>query len=351
MTSEITAKLKRVADFLDRAGLQALLLSTRHNFAWLSGGRDNHIPNNSSTGVATLYTDGRRILCLCNEIEAPRFSREELAGTSIEVLSHAWYDPAAGRKALADLIGGLKTAADIDLWGADLPALPAAFSELRFELTPDEVVRYMEGGRRATAAVESAARAVRPGMSEFEVAGLLDEQIRRAGMVPVVNLIAADERIRLFRHPIPTAKKVQRHAMLVACGVYGGLISNLTRLVHFGRPNADLLRRHQAVCNVDAAANLATRPGRPLREVFATLTDAYAREGFADEWKLHHQGGSTGYCGREVFGNPTCPTTVRANQAFAWNPSITGTKCEDTVLCTERGIEMITAPAQSGPPR
>jgi len=78
-------------------------------------------------------------------------------------------------------------------------------------------------------------------------------------------------------------------------------------------------------------------------EIFSVIQMAYADNGHANEWQLHHQGGSTGYAGREVFATPESTVRVREGQAFAWNPSITGVKSEDTVLCTAGGIEVLTA--------
>jgi Xaa-Pro aminopeptidase len=48
----------------------------------------------------------------------------------------------------------------------------------------------------------------------------------------------------------------------------------------------------------------ATRPGRTLGEAFEDCTRFYAEAGFPDEWKLHHQGGSSGYGSREVIATP-----------------------------------------------
>ena len=76
----------------------------------------------------------------------------------------------------------------------------------------------------------------------------------------------------------------------------------------------------------------ATRPGRTIGAVFAVGEKAYAEAGFPDEWRHHHQGGSTGYVGREVRATPGNSTEILPNQPFAWNPSIAGTKSEDTIL-------------------
>jgi len=46
---------------------------------------------------------------------------------------------------------------------------------------------------------------------------------------------------------------------------------------------------------------------------------------------LPHDGG-TGLESGDFLGTPTAPEIVQEGQAFAWNPSITGIKTEDTVL-------------------
>src|SRR6266550_8911987 len=59
--------------------------------------------------------------------------------------------------------------------------------------------------------------------------------------------------------------------------------------------------------------------------------------------RRHHQGGLTGYRGREVFAVPGDPTPLPEACAVAWNPSVTGGgKSEDTALVTAAGVEVIT---------
>jgi len=347
--SEIHGKLKRLGAFLDRHSLDGVWLQQRNNFAWITGGKCNRIVNSSPIGVAAILATRESRICVTNTIEGPRFHDEEMCETGVETVEFPWHDRAAGQKVARDILAGRKIAGDSDELGLGLRPLPGDFAELRWELTPQEIDRYRDGAKRTTAAIESAGRLLKRGMTEHHIAGLLDEMTHSRGCNPIVTLIASDERIERFRHPIPTAKPAQQYVMLVICAEFGGLISCATRFVHFGAMSNELKQKQRAICSIDAAVNLATRPGRTLGDIFADLQRAYADKGFADQWKFHHQGGSTGYTGREIIATPGCNIVARANQAFAWNPSIRGVKSEDTILCTDAGIEILTQSASSWP--
>jgi Xaa-Pro aminopeptidase len=347
--SEIETKQRRLAEFLGRHGLDGVLLQHRANFAWATGGRDNHIANNTAEGVAAVLATAEERVCLANNIEAPRMEKEELGKNGVAVVSFPWYDRRKAAAKAQEVIAGRKVAADVDPFGLGLPPLPADFAELRFALVEEEVKRYREGARRAARAMEQACMSLNYGDSEFEVAGTLDYYVGREGLTPLVTLVASDERIEKFRHPIPTSKTVEHYVMLVTCAAYRGLISCLTRFVSFRPVAGELEAKVQTVADIDAAINLSTRPGKTLAELFAVLQKAYADHRQPDQWKLHHQGGPTGYNNREAVATPDSTVVVRRNQAFAWNPSIVGIKSEDTVLCTEDGIEVLTAPSDEWP--
>ena len=346
---EIHTKQRRLAEYLDRHGLDGVLLQQRANFAWITGGRDNHIANNTEAGVTAVLATATERVCLANNIESPRMEREELAKSGVPVVSFPWYDRKKSAAKVAEVIAGRKIAADIDFLGMGLPHLPPGFVELRWSLTEDEVARYRDGAKRATLAMEAACRSIEFGDSEHEIAGTLDYHLHQAACTPLVTLVAADERIERFRHPIATSRTVERYVMLVTCAEFGGLISCLTRFVSFGPTSKELEDKLQVIANIDAAINLSTRPGRMLGELFQVLQKAYADNGQADQWKMHHQGGPTGYANREAVATPDSTLVVRPNQAFAWNPSIVGIKSEDTVLCTPDGVEVLTAHSPDWP--
>lgn len=190
--------------------------------------------------------------------------------------------------------------------------------------------------------METACFKAQPGDTELEVAASLAFQCQKRGILPLVNLVAGDERIARYRHPLPTSKEI-RHTMMVALtGRRHGLHISLTRMVSFGPPNSVLAARHRAVAAVDARLNLESRAGVSLGEVMGEGMAQYSSEGFPQEWELHHQGGLTGYAGREIFATPSSEYQLKHNQVVTWNPSITGTKSEDTVLLTVSGPEVLT---------
>jgi antitoxin VapB len=186
-------------------------------------------------------------------------------------------------------------------------------------------------------------RVVRPGVSEFEIAAKLSFETQLRGAQPIVKLVATDERIFHYRHPLPADREMERYAMLVLCGRKDGLIASITRLVHFGKLPDDLRRKAEAVARIDATFIAHTRPGAALGDIFAQAQAAYSETGFADEWRLHHQGGPASSDARDWVATPSSPEIVVAGQAYAWNPSITGTKSEDTILVGAESNEVITA--------
>jgi Xaa-Pro aminopeptidase len=130
--------------------------------------------------------------------------------------------------------------------------------------------------------------------------------------------------------------------LIVCSAAYRGLTTSVTRLIAFGAPSGDLRRRHEAACGVDAVAIASTRPGAGMADIVRAMQATYAELGFPHEWQAHDQGGPTGYATREFVATPATVMPVRPSQAFAWNPSVPGTRSEDTILATDAGGEVLS---------
>ncbi|MET0752749.1 MAG: M24 family metallopeptidase, partial [Pyrinomonadaceae bacterium] len=132
--------------------------------------------------------------------------------------------------------------------------------------------------------------------------------------------------------------------LIAVCAKRGGLIASLSRIVCIGEIPGELKRRTEAAAYVFAKLLSETKTRASGANLYKIASEAYAEKGFAGEIKLHHQGGAAGYKTRDWVAHPASGETVRKNQAFAWNPSITGTKAEETSLLTVDGeIENLTA--------
>ena len=131
--------------------------------------------------------------------------------------------------------------------------------------------------------------------------------------------------------------------MLVTCARRHGLIVSLTRIATIGPASAELLKRTEAAAFVNATLCHATEEGVSGSELYDIAAMAYADAGFPDEIDKHHQGGAAGYRTREWVAHPNSTDIVGSDQAFAWNPSITGTKVEETIIVSSGSCEVITA--------
>ena len=341
---EISEKKARLMGLMKAQGLDSVIFTKRQNFAWATGGADNHVRHSSEGGVASLifFRDGRRVV-LTSNIESPRIWDEELMGLGFDLETVSWWKPEERVSALNTLLAGGKTASDDGTPGTrDVePFMPP----LRMSLTSYEIDKYRWIGKQAGQGISDTCKKIKKGMTEEEVAGMLFLELQKKSVKPTVMLVAADERISKYRHPIPTALKVKNSIMVVLCARRWGLVVSCTRLVCFGAMSPELKRKHDACVNIDGVFITSTVPGASWSGIFQKAQKAYGEAGFPDEWQKHHQGGPTGYIEREFTATPgTSPNLkVEANMAVAWNPSITGTKSEDTILVTSRGPEVITS--------
>lgn len=341
-----------------------ILINRTDNFAMATGGRRNYVSTQSEVGACGLFVPVEGDVHYAgNAIEATRMMDEELASPACNAAPFRWFEDSAADWCAARFSGALVS--DDGSLGENVHG---TLAPLRSVLLPEECEKYRVLGRLAAEVMEETLRAIKPGTPESEIGARLVYEGRRRGCLVPVSLVAADERIARYRHPLPTLpgsaheRKVRRYVMVVAGMIREGLVVSLTRFKQVDTLDAATHDAYARICAVDACMQEATRPGETLGGVFSACQRAYTTFGFAgEEWHNHHQGGSTGYSGRTCKATPgeTFPcldtawtaqlravlgTDVPLSAAFAWNPSAPGVKSEDTFLLHEDGRrEIITA--------
>lgn len=342
---ELEIKTQRLVSVLDRQNYGAVILNGQHNFAWLTGGGSSGIDLSRENGsVSLLITrNGKRYL-IANNIEMPRMRAEEVSLDDFEPLEISWQDEKAdGNTALhiAKNTAGGEIVTDIPLFGGTR-AIDSELAPCRYELTVDEIERYRSLGRDTGSSVGRVILSVSPGETETAIAQKINAELGTLNIRSIVTLVAADDRIAKYRHPIPTDKIWRKTLLVVTCAKRFGLIVSLSRVICVGGVDDELLQKTDAAAFVNAAIMDATKPEISGADLYNVAAKAYADAGFTGEIGLHHQGGATGYKTRDWVAHPKSAEFVRSDQAFAWNPSITGTKVEETVIVNGDGVETIT---------
>jgi antitoxin VapB len=346
---EVREKTERLVRMLAAERADGVLIASRHNFSWLTAGGSNTVDTTRDAGVASLLVraDGKAFV-LANRIEMQRLLSEELPCGVFEPIDFGWEEEKANStfavSRASSLLKATSLLSDV-LSGDGVRVVEPVIASCRYQLTEPEMDRYRILGRDAAETITQLMRELEPGLTERQIAARADAAIAARGARNVVTLVAADDRLGQFRHPLPTANRWQKILMIVVCAQRGGLTVALTRIDCAGEIPDELKRRTMATAQVNAQLLAATRPGITGAKLYEIAARAYAAEGFAGEEHLHHQGGAIGYRTRDWVAHPASRETVSVNQAFAWNPSITGTKVEETCVTSDQGIEVLTTTA------
>ncbi|MDR3201461.1 MAG: M24 family metallopeptidase [Spirochaetales bacterium] len=333
---ESAYKVNRIRALLDKTGYDGVIIRKQPNFSWVTAGGRPFIGLATETACAAVVVTKDSVYLAGNNIEVPRLIAEELPQGFAEPAALPWQEDGGIDKLLSGRFGKLTTDTEQDPW----------FKEERMTLLDSEIERYAKLGAASASALEEVCASLKPGTTELETAGKISEQLWAAGIEPITPLIAADDRSNTVRHYVPTAKKIQSGVICSICARSGGLVVSATRVVAFKK---EFALNYGKLLNVEQAAFEGTRDGAVLGNVLQQIMDAYKANGLPDEWNNHHQGGLAGYLAREIRVGPGCPVIARTGQAFAWNPSAVGAKCEDTILLAKDGLRVLTKSTPSWP--
>lgn len=345
--ADVALKESRLVSLLDQEHLGGVVLTKSQNHAWVLGGSETRIAAGQAGSPVWLLLsrDGKKYLIGSNPETARLLAEEGLARLGYEERRYPWFTGLSTGmderwRIVAGIMGDARLGADAALPGCT--DVSGGLARIRFPLTPVEMRRYRWLGPRAAAAVAETCRELSAGQRETEIAGRLNAKLVSQSIAPTVILVGSDERLMLYRNPVPTDAVVRHDALVSLCAERWGLVVAVSRQVHLGGMPADLAKRMQACADVDAVYLHASRPGAALKEVMVKAADAYGRVGYPEEWRARDQGGPIGYFERESLIWPDAPDAVVEGMALAFNPTLPGVMIEDTFLVGPHGPEILT---------
>ena len=335
--ADAAQKRERVRVWLQDSGYDGVVMTTRKHFAWVTGGGDNHVLQNSEMGFCAIVITPTQQYLVAHSMDAERLWEEQASGQGYELVPLYWHEGDIRSKAVA--LAGARVASDTEFPGTDY--VDGSLVDLHYPMSALELDRLRWLGQFLDGLFTRIGRSVTPGQTEREIAHQLQCAHLKAGIQTDVLIAGSDERPFKYRHPLPTEKRLEKYLMLHTAARRWGLHCNLTRFVHFGPPTERIRRVTDAAGEVAAKVILSLKPGVKFSDILSWQKEWYAEAGFPGEWHYHYQGGPTGYV---VVDGERCLTSkvVQVNQPYEWFITVTGTKAGELVLLTESGPEVVS---------
>ncbi len=228
--------------------------------------------------------------------------------------------------------------------------MPAVVEALRMVKSDQEIAAIRASVLTNSKAFDRALKRVRPSTTEAELAAEIEFQQRKLGAEGFAfeSIVAAGANSAL-PHAVPTAEPVGTgRLLLIDIGaLQSGYCSDMTRVVHLGKPGAKARRLYKAVLEAQLAAIDVVRPGITAAAVDRAARKVLDRYGMGELF-VH----STGHgLGLEIHEGPRLgrkdKTRLEAGMAITIEPGayvegFGGVRIEDTVLVTPGGCEILT---------
>jgi Xaa-Pro dipeptidase len=337
--ADIEMKQARVAEFLDREGLDALLLETPANFAWFTSG-GNCSREGGATPMAALFITPTARVVVCHNSETSQIFDHEIHSLGFQLKERAWTEPLS--EILADLCRGRRVGSDRDF--PNTQNFSEAIRQLRTPLTPFECSRIRTLGRNVVHAVEATARSLKSGRIESEIAGEMAHRLIKHQITPRRLQVLADSRGRRYRHWRYDDTPVRRWVTLLAIGSRWGLCVGVSRTIAFTQLDTLTIAAMQHATMLTATAARFSTCGWKFADTMDRVRRIYEKAEEAEEWRHAPLGGVIGYDPDEDLLLPKSDYLIQPQTALFYHPTVGPAVAAETILTMPDGFEILTPP-------
>jgi len=328
-------KRDKVRAWLDKRGLDGVILSTADNFAWITGGGNSRVINDGDGGVGHIVITRDKHYLVALYMDAERLLTDMVPGQGYELVTMFWYE--GDERVRARSLAGKKVGADTAVAGTEY--VNSEIVNMQWPLTDLELDRYYWLGKQHSDVLEMMLHEVQPGVTENEVAKQMAiEFIKREAKLDV-PICGSDDRISRYRHILATDKKIERYLLLGPVISRWGLHSLCSRSVYFGEPSEEIKKAFKAAATIEGRIFAELREGLKFSKLLELQKRWYTDVGYPDGWNFHFQGGPTGYVIVDAGKNQT-DEVVCAPQPYSWFTTIRGAKVEELSILTKNGLEI-----------
>jgi len=351
--SAYAKRRRKVRDWLQANGVDAILVTSAANVRYLSGF--------GGEGMVVIGTDA--VLCTDRryEIEAgavPGRVKVQLhpgghLGGVIEALNSTKAKRVAFEAESTLYSSYENLTARLD--GIETVPVRGVIEQLRAVKDRTEVDAIRRAAAIMDKSLQQMASCLEPGMTEREVALDLDRATILAGSEGMAfDTIAAFGPSAAHPHAVPGARKLKLgHMVKIDCGArVDGYCSDITRTYIVGTPGDQLRQIYQAVFDAQWAACEAAKPGMNCRDLDAVARDIITQRGFGEQFG-HGLGHGVGLQVHELPRvSSRSEDVLKPGMVVTIEPGIYiegfgGVRIEDTVVITRSGCEPLTlAPKQ-----
>jgi Xaa-Pro aminopeptidase len=356
VTVDTKAKLARLRERMAEQNVDLIALAPSSHMDWL-------------VGFHPMLCERPCLLLIGPEREAfvmPALNAEG-SRTETDIAFHIWSDDVGAKDAflaaLADVGGteakhiGFDETMRIDFAMLLLDALPAAkrsftddtLSYLRMRKDEREYAALKKNALIADRAMQAAVAAIRPGMTENELAAIISDHFSSEN-APMQFAVVGSGPNGAFPHH-HTGNRVIADGDAVVLDIGGrtdGFPSDITRMAIIGHGPEGYAEIHDIVERAVQAALKAAVPGALARDVDAAARGVITEAGYGDYF-VHRTGHGMGIGGHEPpYITASSDTVLAEGMVFSIEPGIYlpgrfGIRLEDIVILRADGPEILSS--------